>query len=255
MPNTALTVKNVHQEIITFLGDSGVEVEIVSKDVEKALKDALRRYNRARPGRQNIALPVVSGEQRLLIEHPGFQGIVHVEFLQQRLFHDVDPFDPLSVIHPGTIYTGVDTIGDYDQRLQYVEQARRVASAEEEWKARWEIDKDTGEQKLFLYLDVPDTAPMLVSYDYAFHYTPDNDEQTGMQQIPDSDVDWIMDYTTARIKQTLGRIRGKFGGVADPTGGVSEIEGRELAAEGREDEKDLIDSLKRRRRPLPPVIE
>jgi hypothetical protein len=81
------------------------------------------------------------------------------------------------------------------------------------------------------------------------------DPQIGLGTIPEGDVDWMQDFAVARAKQILTRIRGKFSGIEGPDGSMNEIDFQALAEEGRTDEKDLMDELKRRRRPLAPVIE
>lgn len=244
--NDVLTLKNIKEEVETSLGVSALDVELEESDVEKIVKDAVRKYNRARPGRGHDKLPVTRDQKAYTIEKPGIRGIVKVTFVEETNFTG-DPFDPFYYNRMGLTPQG-DTFAEYDQKRQYIEQARRVGSSEPEWQQRAEE-----QGKVTLYIDVD--SPYFVSYEYTFHYTPDNAEGTGMQMIPDGDVDWIMGYATALAKQIVGRKRSKFGGIVLPGGTTGETDGREMIQEGRDDQKELEEKLDKRRRPLLPEIE
>jgi hypothetical protein len=75
-----------------------------------------------------------------------------------------------------------------------------------------------------------------------------------MQNIPDTDVDWVLNYATARCKRILARVLGKFKGVPNLEGGVDELDAEELREEAKEEEAALIEEIRNRRRPLPPVV-
>jgi len=262
MPNTLLwPLKNLSEEVAIALGVSGVEVELTEQDIERALRTALRLYNRARPGRRKTAITLTTAQKKYLLdpttdEFKGIQGVVSVETVRSRITDGIDPFDPLSVIGPGGIHTGIDTFADYDQKLHYIEAARRVASSEFEWTFQWEPDPtDTNILKPYLYADVPATLPLFSSLLYTFHYTPNGAEITGLQNIPDGDMDWFVNYVTAFAKTILGRIRGKFKGIPGPDGSDLAVDYDDLTTEGREDLKELTEEIKKRRRPLTPEIE
>lgn len=262
MPNTLLwPLKNINEEVAIALGVSGVEVELTEQDIERAVRTALRLYNRSRPGQRKTAITLSANQKKYLLdpatdEFKGIQGVLTVEHVRSRITDGIDPFDPLSVIGPGGIHTGIDTFADYDQKLQYIEQARRIASSEFEWTFQWEPDPaDSNILKPYLYADIPATLPADTSLLYSFHYRPDGSEITGLQNIPDGDTDWFIDYVTAFAKTILGRIRGKFKGIPGPDGSDLSVDYDDLMTEGREDLKELTEEIKKRRRPLPPEIE
>lgn len=245
MPNTALTLVNIKDEIIAHLGGSGVHVELQPSDIETFLRETLRIYNRNRPMRGRASLPVNSTTKRYAVTHPGLQGIVEVQFVEKAATPDT-PIDPFyygyaTVMQPG------DTTGEYAQRLGHIDMARRVGSSEPEWQAEWE-----GAQ-LYLYVSAP--YPVYASYQYTWHVTPDNNAQTGMQFIPDGDVDLIMGYVKACAKHTLSFIRGKFAGITGPDGATQEVDWQRLADEAKEEKEKLMEEFKARRRPLLPEIE
>ena len=264
MPNNFLfPLKNIGEEITTALGNSGVEVELTGGDIERCVRDALRHYDRNRPGRRKLAIFIASDTKRYPLDpasFAGIQGIVGFECVRSRITDGIDPFDPLSVIGPGGVHTGIDTFADYDQKLQYIERARRVSSSEVEWRFQWEPAQPgppvAGEIDVpVLYADIPATLPMFCSIEYTYHFTMDDAAHTGLQNIPDGDTDWFVDFAVAFAKTILAQIRGKYKGIPGPDGAEMAIDYDDLKAEGREDIKELKEAMKRRRRPLVPEIE
>jgi len=254
MPNTTLTLESVHSAIATNLGNSGIEVELAAADITQVLGDASRLYNRCRPQREIVAIPITIGQKKYgpyQTVWVGMVEVVDVQFVDGRIPGRVDPFDRLSIVSSALVGGGADgtTPGVVAQVLAANEDARRVASAEPEWKPLWSRDGT-----FHLYIDVRRDG-LLCSVTYTWHVTPDDSVTTGMKFIPDGDTDWILNFSTARAKQILARIRGKFQGVTNPDGSVDPIDFAELAAEGREDEKDLKLEIEARRRPLPPAVE
>lgn len=251
--NTVLTHKNIKEEIETSLGVSGVEVELEDSDVTKVIRDTLRRYNRTRPGRGHAAIPVVQSQKRYVIdkEGSGIRGIVKLDFVEKTNFTG-DPFDPFYYNRMGLTPQG-DTFAEYDQKRQYIEQARRIGGSEPDWQQRVEKNEDTGKQELVLYVDVD--SPYFCSITYTYHYTPDQNEHTGMQRIPDGDTDWIVEYATALAKMIVARKRGKYRGVILPGGTTADTDATDLLQEGRDEKRELEEQLARRRRPLLPEIE
>ncbi len=178
---------------------------------------------------------------------PTIQGIVHVDFITNRAVV-TDPFDftnqGLRQVLSGT----GGPFGEVEQQLDYLKTAKRIASAEPEWKQIWESNQ------LFLYLDIT-RQPTLASMTYTWHVTPNDDPATGVGLIPDGDTDWIHDYILAMSKTIVGRKRGKFGGIANPEGADDATDSEGLISEGREDMERLQEEILKRRRPLLPVIE
>jgi len=244
-----LTRANIRDEVRTELGGSAVEVELADKDIDKALKDTFRVYNRFRPGQGFSAIVPTTVQKKYAITEPGLIGVVDMQFITDRLvLTDVanDPFFLQRYVDP---YFAGDTWGVFDLRRQYHEDIKRLASAEPEWRGQWEGGT------YYLYIDI-DYPPDKVSYRYTFKWEPDETVvPNGMQNIPEDDVGWIMDYTAARSKVILGRVRGKFGGIPTPDGGSSDVDYDALIQEGKESMQELTDEIKRRVRPLFPLTE
>lgn len=248
MPNADLTLENIKLETETSLGVSGVDVELSDADILKCLKDALRIYNRNRPDRIKRALSVTTSQKKYRIDDliPNLIGVVDVDFIRQRNVFG-DPFDPFFNDRTGLTVTG-DTYGEFDQKLHYIEQARRVGSNEPEWHPQWE--DVSGERQFFLYIDAP--IPVDTHFTATARFTPDDDS---MQRIPEGDVDWILGFTLARAKKILSKIRGKFKGITGPEGATTEIDYDDLKEEGTTEETELMEEIRKRRRPLLPVLE
>jgi hypothetical protein len=256
VPNTSLTRAKILDEVTTMLGGSTVDVELIEKDVEKCVRDALRQYNHNLPMRSRKAIPVTATQKRYVIAHPGLEGVTEVEFVDASQVNagTIDPFTVIGqnaaqsmLAAPGTTY------GAVEQMLAASEDYRKIASAEPEWYGQWEFTNPAGEYAL--YIDLPSSGTFYVAYTYAWHISPDENPGTGLQIVPNEDVDWVLEYVLCRAKQILGRKRGKFQGITNPDGGSDPTDSNELIAEGREDQVRLEEVMLKRRRPLLPVVD
>jgi hypothetical protein len=251
MPNTVLNPTAIRTEIMSRLGAGTIDVEIKEADLAQATAEAVRNYTRYRPQVRRRAIAVTTSQKRYqldLSQHPGLVGILDVQFITRRSTPSaIDVFDPTDS-GIGNLIVGNETYGDIAQRLSHAEDAGRVISAEPDWTAHWEGPV------FALYVDIVRDATQ-VSYAWTANYTPDANANTGMQLIPDPDTDWVLDYIEARCKKTLGMIRRKFGGIPNSEGSTDELDGQALVDEGQLKIESLIEDLKRRTIPIPPVIE
>lgn len=253
MPNSVLNRQFIIDEVRTLLGASFVDVELSDEDIAKCGERAMRTYNRYRPQWSQDKLDVVAGVRKYHVDKPGIQGILDVDIFSDRNEFG-EPFDPFVLSEKTGLGSYHDSYGSIDQRLHYLEDAKEVSSSESEWTQQWEVDPEDHTRKLFLYLRVQEGRPVKVGYLYSWHLTYSDTEATGLSWVPESDVDWFMDFTAAQAKQILGRQRGKFGGIVT-AGGVNQNDGESTLSEGREDAERLTEVLKRRRRPLPPILD
>lgn len=260
MPNTVLnSLEDVKDEVDTRLGASRIEVELDDKDVTSCLKHALREYSRHVPGRAWAALAATPSQKQYRADQAmaGFLGVLNVGFINRRVDPAAfDPFDPYDTIVSGLLIGG-ETFGDIDQRLIYLEDVRRIVSAEPEWKGQWErvdVGGGTYESQYMLYVDIT-REETLVCYEFTHSYDINPAAQNGMTAIPSGDVDWILGWTTARAKRIVAKIRGKFGGIPNSDGGEDNIDAQQLQSEAEAEERELTDEILRRRPPLAPVIE
>lgn len=262
MPNDILTVSNVVEETQIALGSSGVDVELAQADIEKAMKDALRLYNRSRPFVGNAKLAITRAQKKygpIDTLHGGLMGVREVRFDTRTVeAGEVDPFNPHLIQH-GHTGMGGDTGGEIAQRLAYAEDVSKVMSAEPEAQPMWEPDGH-----LYIYVDIQQTTQVWCSYVWTakFYFDPPaapDPVPAGwtpylpMTMIPEGDTDWFMDFVLARAKQTLAKIRGKFEGIPNPDGGQDPVDWSALNDEGKERERELTEEMKLRRRQLPPV--
>jgi hypothetical protein len=258
MPNTDLTTALIRDDVLSTLGYSGVDVELEDSDIAHCSRQTLRIYNRFRPRRFSKAIAVTSSTKKYELTtatHPGLVGVTEVNFVRSDLSDTGDPFNSEDNTLLGLTTFGGETFGEVALRRMYVEDSRRVVSSEPEWHTEWELDTTTtpATNTHYLYIDVPSSATYHCSYVWNQHYTPDADASTGMQNIPAGDVEWVMAMIASKAKQILSRIRGKFEGIPNPDGSSDTVDFSTLAQEGREEEERLIEDLKLRRRPLPPV--
>lgn len=254
MPNTTLTRENLTKRIRRRLGEGIVAVELQDENLEEAIETALDHYNQVRPKRMHSSLAITRTQRAYDLEAIGgfddIIGVVHVDFITRRDDVDAapDPFDPYDTVVAGMdLGSGAgETFGDIAQRLAYTQDAMRVIDGEAEWEFVW---SDDDRPVLYLVLRRDYT---LASVEWRQRY-PFTD--AGMQKIPQGDVKWFMDYSTAQAKLMLGRSLRKFQGVTNPEGGQDPMDGVELVSEATEDIRALEEQLERRRPPLPPVIE
>lgn len=251
MPNTILTPTLIREETSSRLGGSQVDLELAEADYAVATREAVRNYTRYRPMVRRAALSVTIQQKRYVlstVQHPGLVGVLDVQFVTRRADpSSIDPFNPYES-GIGNLLVGDESYGDIAQRVIYGKDAARVVSAEPEWHANWEGTE------FALYLDVvrPSTH---VSYIWTAAYSADANPQTGMLLIPDADTDWILDYIEVRCKRTIGMARRKFGGVANPEGSTDETDGQSLVDEAQLRMEQLVEDLRKRTIPIPPVIE
>jgi hypothetical protein len=257
MPNTDLRQPLIRDEVLATLGFSGVDIELEESDIAVCTRQALRIYARYLPRYATKALTVTSGVKKYELsesDHPEIKGVLEVQFYSDTGSQsDSDPFNQEDNILNGVKTLGGETAGELDFRVGYTEDARRIFGSSPDYFYQQEAQED-GTVNYCLYIDLPEGITTEVSYTWVGGYTPDNQSRSGMQHIPSGDVDWLISMTTAKAKQMLGRIRGKFQGIPTPDGGTDSNDYSELMSEGREDEMNLIEDIKLRKRPLPPVI-
>ena len=263
MPNTVLSsVQAVRDEVKIRLGGSRIEVELDEKDVRTSLGVALREYSRHVPGAVWAKLPATTSTKKYRIDNliPGLKGVTRVTFVTQAAAASA-AFDPFSGTYSllGGAISGEETIGDLDQRIQYLEDASKVISAEPEWHAQWEqIETPTGSGKYqsqyFIYVDLQ-RATYSVAYRATFGWTDDVTKRNGMLHIPEGDVDAILNFVTARSKAIVARVLGKFGGITNSDGGQDPTDAAELRTEAAAEEAAAIAEFKLRRSAMAPEIE
>lgn len=247
MPNTDLTLASIRAYVRTKLGGSSIDVELADGDIDVCLQDSVRAYNRVRPRKAHKALTVTPSVKKYKVDdaHVGFIGVSNVQMIRDRS-NIPNPFDPMTQ-NVAQVFTGStdSTIGQVGQALTYFKDAENIASAETEWSAQQEDDG------YYLYIDVVREG-YLVSMEYTWGVTPDDNSASGLKFIDSGDCDWIFKYTLAGSKAILGRMLGKFGGIPGAEGN-EEVDAADLKAQADAEIEKLEEVLKLRRRPLPPI--
>lgn len=245
-----VSVESIRSEVQTRLGISGIDVELVDADYDNLLKQTLRILNRQHPPLGKSTLNFTGGQTKYAIAHPGLYGVTDVDVLGTADCNlSCDPFTAEQQLRDARTGVGIyrgDTYGDLLQRQTYDVDRTMLTGSDAAWQGQW----INGQYYLFIRA----AARSLVSYEYVWHYTPDNNADTGVGRIVETDLDWVINYTVALAKQVLARVLRKHGGINMPDGSVEPMDGDALAQEGREDEQTLLAELKERRRPLTPVI-
>lgn len=85
------------------------------------------------------------------------------------------------------------------------------------------------------------------THDSMFLFVLATDHVDDLTSLDDWELNWLVDFTKAKVAQILGRTRGKYTGVTLPIGDLSN-DASDLLAMGKESEDMLIDMLKKRRR-------
>lgn len=253
MPNPTLTIAYFQDAVATLLGTCGVEIELSADTYKSLLRQTILLLTRSRPCRHQFTVPVSNSQKKYgpynHTTHPGFKGVVAVQFVSDTVADRVDPFDTFNNIRSQTLQVADgSTFGDIDLQLTSRKQARAIASTETEWKGQWERDGN-----YYLYISTGGQT-LQCSVTYTWNMTADDDPATGLRWVDADDVGWVIEYGTALAKQVLSRVRGKHQGVIGPDGNVLSLDHIELASEGREDAERLRIEIENRRRPLSPII-
>lgn len=255
MPNDALSADVLREDLRTLLGGSQIDIEIADADVDLMATRTLRVYNRFLPFRGVAKLVVTPAQKRYRVDnlHSGLLGVSDVQFVNSRVGASVvDPFDPYYSNALLGSTSADETFGDIAQRRSYSEDASRIVGSEPEWMGQWERVGSALEYAL--YVDVSRDS-YSCSYTFTAKYADSDDPALGRLAIPETDVDWFLNYMAALGKQHLARVRGKHGGVLTPEGSTDTTDADADRSEASVELEALLAEIKMRRPPPMPVIE
>lgn len=250
----SLTMAMLRADTLTALGAESIDVEISTQTLNLAIADAIRMLNQWHPPVGWGVINFTSSMPLYTIAIPGLYGILEVDCVKNwfgtanNTGLGLSPF----LYYPGFMFAyspfgmAGDTAGDFDMEMTYQKSSRIIFGRDFDWNARL---VSIGTVQLFVRAG----AGSQVQFQYVWHITADDDPQTGVSFIPSSDVDWVRYFIIARAKQVLGRILRKYGnGVNMPDGGSESLDGSALVSEGKEEQKELEQKIRKRRRPLSP---
>lgn len=248
-----LTMAKLRDEILVGLGAEAIDIEIGQRTCDKTIADAIRQINRHHPPVGWFTINFTSSMPMYTLVLPGLYGILEIDgvrnwFPNSNTGLGISPF----MFYPGFMLAyspfgmAGDLAGDFDMTMTYQQSNRIVFGQDFDWNARL---VSLGTVQLFVRAD-PGSQIM---GQYCWHLTPDDSPDTGVSFLPPADLDWVIRYATALAKQILGRVIRKYAdGVNMPDGNVEQLDGAALKAEGREEQKELEQLLRKRRRPLIP---
>lgn len=251
MPNTSLTRARIKQRIQRRLGSGVVAVELLDEHYEEAIETTLDYYNQVRSQVMHTMLATTSTQTMydlsMSATFAGIIGVVRVDFVDPASGSEyVDPFNPFTQAVNST-WMGMGavlTFGDIALQQQYYEEASKIIDADSDYTFWW-----SGDNKPLLFLKKSSPNKQVsVEWRRGYPYT-----DVGLLRIPQDDVEWFLDYSTALCKQMLGRMLRKFQGVTNPDGGQDPMDGTELMQEGLDAVTQLREVLESRRPPLPPI--
>ena len=253
MPNTELNIEYVRSHVLKRLGASSIDVELLADDIDEAGRQALRVLNRYRPIIGEAQLRVAKAQHRypIAINRPGLIGVYDIHFITS--FTEFGTlFDPFFTSPFGVTNLPNGSYATLMMELTYIKDARRITSNDPDGKFAWIINPQTKRPEANLFINIP-FDPTLCGFSYTWGVDYNDSPEVGLMNVSSDDVDWFLNFTVARAKFTLARILGKFGGIPTSEGGTDGTDAESLRQEAIQDEAQLTEDIRRRRRQLPPI--
>lgn len=251
----SLTRDFLRNHVRDQLGRGVVRVELTDAQIDAAIGDAVRLYNKYLPRRKRAALPAApNGRYELSDTYPMIQEIIDVVGVRNRdtsAGDRIDLFDPLIYMPGGAINTS--GLATYLQSLESMEYARRIFSSEVEWHTQWE--DVSGTMKFVLYINTSSVSNQVYGFEYIEGITADDAPASGLRFVSQDMHDWFVRYVTAVSKRTLGRALRKFQGIPGPDGSDLQLDGTDLVTDAENELADLTDQIQQTRTSFPFIIQ
>jgi hypothetical protein len=212
--------------ILRRLGAPLVKIELTEPHIEDAIESAKRWFAAKKgvrvirsiaiePGRPDYVIPDEI-DTVLEVAFPETNADLTLIFSPYLLIDQKVPYDVFASASSGGLYSS------FTQSLQYVEMAKRVLSAEQDWR----------QEDRTLYLSpVPRMTGNLALFGNSSVFT--------IEQLKERDHDLLKRYALAQAKKDLGRVRTKYTeGFAGAHGNVT-LDGERLLDEAKEEVEAL----------------
>jgi hypothetical protein len=224
-----MTVADLKQWILRRLGSPMVRVELTDCHLDDAVEEA-RRWFSARKGVVKRALFQIIPQQVEYALPDEMDTVVDVAFPSAPFDFSLlfSPFILLDEKIPYDVFAAPFSSGLYSsftQALQYIEMAKRVIGAEQEW---WQ-----DQRTLFLAPKPENAGGMMVWYKSGV---------TQIEQLNERDHDLLKRYALAVAKRDLGRIRSKYDSYPTAAGTTS-LDGERLLEEASSEIEALTQEL------------
>lgn len=239
-----LTEAGVFEEVLHALGVDGVEVELTERDLQLALKDAVRRYSRQNPLRDRESTVITPAGLKTVDIHPETYAVDGVHFqdqlqvLEGRDHISFNAFNSWQIIGAGYGSGGLGDTMEYAVLKQWRDLTRREFSLECDYY--FEADQQ--------YEESDDATPVMKKL---YFFNPTGLTQNVMyycvrprklSEVNPNDQDWIISWTMAAAKEMLGRKRNKFKTVQS-AGQALQLDGADLLDEARSEKEQLTEDL------------
>ena len=204
----ALSAATLESYVQLKLGSPLNTVELTSGQVNVAVGDTLRRYNRHCPREIPGNLTLLANVNAYLVPAAAGRGVFDVQFVRKlpdTLF--TSPYFGREFPRLGTMPFDEFVLG-----RTHLESVRRVTSSDPDW--RWEFT----DGKLYVtngnFDGWVDPTQWIVTFKYY--------QDLSVEQIPLHHHDWFYRHTLATCQLLLAEVRGKYSGkVPSPDGGMT----------------------------------
>lgn len=262
-----LTTEFVRDHLLNTLGRGIVNVELSEPQLKSVITSAVNLLNRYKPqhrwgllpsqndGRYYLSTETIAGLATTVV--PGLQAVIDVTGVRQSFAtagERIDLFDPLVYLSGSTLSLG--GLAAYVQSINHIRMARRVFSAEVEWRCqRVPVLVNSEYVQVFeLFVSIPTTSRLVYGYEYLVHITADDSKTTGVSFIGSEMQDWFLRYCIAEAKTILGRALRKFQGIPSPDGADMQLDGLELATDGDTEKAELVTEIKSMSNTIGPIV-
>ena len=231
---SSLNKDDLIDHVRASLGEGVWGVEITERQIDIAIKTALRKYGRRMPFYRYGSIDADPQVQKYTFPEDidlGF-GVAQVQFLRQAAFGNYGLINKSLL---GITTVGSYRIDEYDIFNRWRQTFERVTSTLPSWK--WEEDT----KSLWIYNPIPNTKIA-----YMVMVPPKR-----IEEIRFNDEDWAYDYVTAWCQKFLGENRGKFGGAIPGPKKDLNLNSKELVSEAKERLKELDAQLISMQRRIP----
>lgn len=225
-----LNFQEIQLWILRRLGAPLVKVELCQEHLDDIIEDA-KRWFAAKKGFQKFAtLPITANQVEYLLPED-VDTVLDIALSQNRA--DIStvyfPFNIFEGQIPYSVFSTPQSMGlysSYSQTLQYVEQSKRILSAELDWRQDG--------QKLFIFPgQQKPTGDAIILYK-SHCFTVD--------QLNERDHDLLKRYALALAKKVLGRVRSKYDSYPTAQGSIT-TDGMNLIDESDADIERLEEEI------------
>ncbi len=231
---SSLNKDDLIDHVRSSLGEGVWGVELTERQVDIAIKTALRKYGRRMPFNRYGSIDAIPNQQKYQFPQDidlGF-GVAKVQFIRQSAFGNHGLVNKNLL---GLTTVGSYRIDEYDIFNRWRQTFERVTSTLPAW--RWEEDTKV----LWIYNPLPNTK-----ITYMVMVPPKK-----LEEVRYSDEDWVYDYATEWCRKFVGENRGKFSGVIPGPKKDLNLQSKEMVSEAKERLKELDSQLMNMQRRLP----